>query len=40
MSEALEQWPAMAKLREVVEADEQEIGPVDAEAPRRAEDEW
>ncbi|MEU9158334.1 hypothetical protein AB0D59_49385 [Streptomyces sp. NPDC048417] len=40
VSEALEQWLAMAKLREVIEADEQEFGPVGADALRRAEDEW
>ncbi|MEV7392381.1 MULTISPECIES: hypothetical protein [unclassified Streptomyces] len=40
MSEALEQWLAMAKLREVVEADEHEFGPVGVDALRRAEDEW
>lgn len=40
VSEALEQWLAMAKLREVVEADEREFGPVSDEAMRRAESEW
>ncbi|CAL9290722.1 hypothetical protein [Streptomyces sp. R02] len=40
VSEALEQWLAMAKLREAVEADEREFGPVSDEAMRRAESEW
>jgi hypothetical protein len=30
----------MAKLREAVEADEREFGPVSDEAMRRAESEW
>ncbi|WP_328768544.1 hypothetical protein [Streptomyces sp. NBC_00286] len=40
VSEALEQWLAMAKLREVIEADEREFGPVGDEALRPAEAEW
>lgn len=40
VSEALEQWLAMAKIREVVEADEREFGPIGDEALRRAETEW
>jgi hypothetical protein len=40
VSEALEQWLAMAKLREVVEADERAYGPVGSEARRQAESEW
>ncbi|WP_432158717.1 hypothetical protein [Streptomyces sp. bgisy153] len=40
VSEALEQWLAMAKLREVADADERQYGPVGADALRRAESEW
>jgi hypothetical protein len=40
VAEALEQWLAMAKLREVIAADRKEFGPVSQEALRRAEDEW
>ncbi|MHC3475462.1 hypothetical protein ACYF6T_43310 [Streptomyces sp. 7R007] len=40
VSEALEQWLAMAKLREVVDADERDFGPVGDDALRQAESEW
>ena len=40
IAEALEQWLAMAKLREVVVADRLEFGAVSDDALRRAEDEW
>ncbi|GAA2804678.1 hypothetical protein GCM10010441_31830 [Kitasatospora paracochleata] len=39
VSEALEQWLAMAKLREVIEADRRH-GPVSEDARRWAEDQW
>ncbi|MCX4970007.1 hypothetical protein ACIGJO_35020 [Streptomyces sp. NPDC079020] len=40
VAEALEQWLASAKLREVVAADRKEFGPVSDEARRQAEQEW
>ena len=40
IAEALEQWLAMAKLREVVAADRLEFGAVSDDALRRAEEEW
>ncbi|WP_175411999.1 hypothetical protein [Streptomyces sp. TRM64462] len=40
VSEALEQWLAMAKLREVVAEDRRVFGPVSEEARRQAEQEW
>ena len=40
IAEALEQWLAMAKLREVVTADRSEFGAVSDDALRRAEEEW
>lgn len=40
VSEALEEWLAAQKLREVVTADREEFGPVSAEALEQAEREW
>ncbi|MFJ1755702.1 hypothetical protein [Kitasatospora sp. NPDC088134] len=40
VSEALEEWLAAQKLREVVAADREEFGPVSAEALEQAEQEW
>ncbi|MEU3497983.1 hypothetical protein [Kitasatospora cineracea] len=40
VSEALEEWLAAQKLREVVAADREEFGPVSAEALEQAEREW
>ncbi|MCQ6556519.1 hypothetical protein NPS70_25545 [Streptomyces sp. C10-9-1] len=40
VAEALEEWLASQKLREVVAADRKEFGPVSAEARRQAEQEW
>ncbi|MET9519013.1 hypothetical protein [Streptomyces sp. NPDC002994] len=40
VSEALEHWLAMDKLREVVAADRREFGQVSDEARRQAEQEW
>ncbi|MEV6685200.1 hypothetical protein AB0N28_07645 [Streptomyces sp. NPDC051130] len=40
VAEALEEWLAAQKLREVVAADRKAFGPVSAEARRQAEQEW
>ncbi|MFE1317241.1 hypothetical protein [Kitasatospora phosalacinea] len=40
VSEALEEWLAAQKLREVVAADHEAFGPVSAEALQQAEQEW
>lgn len=40
VAEALEQWLATAKLRELVESDRTEFGPIPEEEMRRAEEEW
>jgi Arc/MetJ-type ribon-helix-helix transcriptional regulator len=40
IAEALEQWLAMAKLRELIAADRKEFGPIPEEAMRRAEAQW
>ena len=40
VAEALEQWLAMAKLRELVAADRKEFGPIPEESMRKAEAEW
>ncbi|OKK21075.1 hypothetical protein AMK16_11940 [Streptomyces sp. CB00455] len=40
VAEALEEWLAAQKLREVVTADRKAFGPVSAEARRQAEQEW
>ncbi|QKW21169.1 hypothetical protein HUT16_20785 [Kitasatospora sp. NA04385] len=40
VAEALEEWLAAQKLREVVTADREEFGPVSAEALEQAEREW
>ncbi|MEU7043965.1 hypothetical protein [Streptomyces varsoviensis] len=40
VAEALEEWLAAQKLREVVTADREAFGPVSAEARRQAEQEW
>ncbi|MFE7114237.1 hypothetical protein ACFU99_02285 [Streptomyces sp. NPDC057654] len=40
VAEALEEWLAARKLREVVTADRKAFGPASAEARRQAEQEW
>ncbi|MFJ3900332.1 hypothetical protein [Streptomyces sp. NPDC090025] len=40
VAEALEEWLAAQKLREVVTADREAFGPVSVEARRQAEEEW
>ncbi|MFF5716178.1 hypothetical protein [Streptomyces buecherae] len=40
VAEALEEWLATQKLREVVAADQEAFGPVSPEARRQAEQEW
>jgi hypothetical protein len=40
VAEALEQWLAMAKLREVIAMDRAEFGPVPEDVMRRVEAEW
>ncbi|GAA4914390.1 hypothetical protein ACFPM3_22820 [Streptomyces coeruleoprunus] len=40
VSEALEHWLAMAKLREVIDEDRRTFGPVSDEARLQAEKEW
>lgn len=40
VAEALEEWLAAQKLREVVTADRKAFGPVSAEVRRQAEQEW
>ncbi|MFG2561240.1 hypothetical protein [Streptomyces sp. NPDC048496] len=40
VAEALEEWLAAAKLREVVAADRKAFGSVSAKARRQAEQEW